>query len=283
MITANQLDRFGDLVSTIGSASFGAEFYRLFSKDLAISECTVFSFPAAARPSSLVVEGAHAPERARASRLASDYVLGGYRADPNVRGSLRGTDIKVYLASPDLIGDQDYRRHYYDDPELGHELVMLGRAGETLYYASFYRGRNERAFDASELDRVTTASRFVLKALHRHNQLVRGETDDEPVRQALQEPLAPCEQRARTLEYMRDILLSSPQGLSPREAEVCAGIVLGYTTLAISLNCGISLNTVATHRKRAYAKLGISSQNELFVCYFSTVSQFQSSFTTKRI
>jgi DNA-binding CsgD family transcriptional regulator len=278
MITAHQLDRFGDLVSTIGSASFGTEFYRLFSDDLAISECTVFSFPAAARPSRLVVEGADAPERARARRLASDYVLGGYRADPNVRGSLRGADIKVYLASPDKIGDHDYRRHYYDDPELGHELVMLGRAGETLYYVSFYRGREEQAFDDSELDRVTAASRFVLKALHRHNQLVCGELDDdEPIEQALLAPMAPGEQRERTLAYMRDVLLSSRHGLSPREAEVCAGIVLGYTTLAISLNCGISLNTVATHRKRAYAKLGISSQNELFVCYFSTVSQFQAS------
>lgn len=277
MITAHQLDRFGDLVATIGSASFGSEFYRVFSDDLAISECTVFSFPAAARPSRLVVEGADAPERARARRLASDYVLGGYRADPNVRSSLRGSDIKVYLASPEQIGDEDFRRHYYEDPELGHELVMLGRAGETLYYVSFYRGRDEAAFNAPELDRVTAASRFVLKALHRHSELLRGEVDDdEPFPEELVSPLAPDEQRERTLAYMRDVLLSSPHGLSPREAEVCAGIVLGYTTLAISLNCGISLNTVATHRKRAYAKLGISSQNELFVCYFSTVSQFQS-------
>ena len=52
--------------------------------------------------------------------------------------------------------------------------------------------------------------------------------------------------------------------LSPREAEICAMILVGYTTLGISLNLEISINTVATHRKRAYKKLGIATQNELF-------------------
>ncbi|WP_407671862.1 helix-turn-helix transcriptional regulator [Paraburkholderia acidiphila] len=37
--------------------------------------------------------------------------------------------------------------------------------------------------------------------------------------------------------------------------------------MGISLILGISLNTVATHRKRAYAKLCLSSRTELFnVC-----------------
>ena len=80
------------------------------------------------------------------------------------------------------------------------------------------------------------------------------------------------ESRGETLAYLREVLLSEPHLLSPREAEVCAGIILGYTTVGISLNCGISINTVATHRKRAYRKLGISSQNELFSRYFRLVS-----------
>jgi DNA-binding CsgD family transcriptional regulator len=78
--------------------------------------------------------------------------------------------------------------------------------------------------------------------------------------------------RAQLLAHLRDVLLNEPQHLSPREAEVCAGIILGYTTLGISLNFGISLNTVATHRKRAYRKLGICSQNELFSRYFRVVN-----------
>lgn len=59
---------------------------------------------------------------------------------------------------------------------------------------------------------------------------------------------------------------------SGREAEVCAHIVLGYSTLAFGLRLGVSLNTVATHRRRAYLKLGVCSQNELFERYFRLVN-----------
>ena len=77
------------------------------------------------------------------------------------------------------------------------------------------------------------------------------------------------------LDDLREIMALGPLKLTPREAEICASIIMGYSTEAISLNCSISINTVATHRKRAYAKLGISSQNELFLRYFTTVRQFQ--------
>ncbi|WP_189622426.1 helix-turn-helix transcriptional regulator [Novosphingobium colocasiae] len=86
----------------------------------------------------------------------------------------------------------------------------------------------------------------------------------------------PGKLRQRTLEYLREVLMEGPGKLSHREAEICAGIIMGYSTEAIGLNCMISVNTVATHRKRAYAKLGISSQNELFLRYFSAVRRFQS-------
>ena len=51
--------------------------------------------------------------------------------------------------------------------------------------------------------------------------------------------------------------------LSEREASVCTGIILGMTSEGIALDLGISVNTVRTYRKRAYARLMISSQNEL--------------------
>lgn len=50
-----------------------------------------------------------------------------------------------------------------------------------------------------------------------------------------------------------------------REKTVCLAILLGHTSESIGLNHGISKNTVLTYRKRLYAKLGISSQNELFM------------------
>ena len=77
--------------------------------------------------------------------------------------------------------------------------------------------------------------------------------------------------REDLLRRVQQAMMDENSLLTQREAEVCTGIVLGYTILGLSLNMGISVNTVATHRKRAYAKLRISSQNELFAHYFSLV------------
>jgi DNA-binding CsgD family transcriptional regulator len=51
--------------------------------------------------------------------------------------------------------------------------------------------------------------------------------------------------------------------LTARELDVCALIVAGLSSEGIALELGVSQNTVLTYRKRAYARLGISSQNEL--------------------
>jgi DNA-binding CsgD family transcriptional regulator len=52
--------------------------------------------------------------------------------------------------------------------------------------------------------------------------------------------------------------------LSPREVEVVQMILKGHSSLSISLTLKIALPTVKSHRKNAYAKLGISTQQQLF-------------------
>ena|ERR1700722_11823487 len=77
--------------------------------------------------------------------------------------------------------------------------------------------------------------------------------------------------RERLYRDVCDVLFNSGHGLTPREAEVCASIVLGSKVAGTSCNLNISTHTVTTHRKRAYSKLGIGSQNELFARYFDSL------------
>ncbi len=51
--------------------------------------------------------------------------------------------------------------------------------------------------------------------------------------------------------------------LSPREAEIVQLILKGHSSLSISIMLSIALPTVKTHRRNAYTKLGISSQQQL--------------------
>ncbi len=52
--------------------------------------------------------------------------------------------------------------------------------------------------------------------------------------------------------------------LSPRESQVVQMILKGHSSLSIGLCLDIALPTVKTHRRNAYAKLGISTQQQLF-------------------
>lgn len=277
MSALHVMDRVADLITAIGSPSFGTEFYRLFNETVGIEECTVFSFPRADEPRRLVVEGIDEHRRQRAFELADDYVAGGYREDPNLLRLTHDASTVIYLVESDTISDLGFRQHYYDDADLAHELVLLGRTNDTVFYSSFYRSQDRSTFEAGDLAAVRSLSNLVLKMLHRHYELVGLlEEKDQPA-PSLPMPVQNREQREKTLVHMRDVLLSGPHNLSRREAEVCAGIVLGYSALAIGLNLGISPNTVATHRKRGYAKLCICSQNELFVRYFTAVKAFEAS------
>ncbi|WP_374597998.1 helix-turn-helix transcriptional regulator [Sphingosinicella sp.] len=275
MLGSAEFDRLGEIVSTLGSREFGPQFYGLFRDLLDVEECTVFSFPDPSNPRSLVVEGNCAEQREAARKLASDYVSGGYLNDPNVKRPHSQVPIDIYITEADNIFNDEYRRHYYDTPELSHELVVLGNASGTLYYTSFYRKKHRHEFGESEIEIMSLMAGFMIKALHRHSELVRH-TDSAGFNFIPSSSGETGEMRQKTLEHLKNVLVAGPHKLSQREAEVCAGIVMGYSTEAISLNCSISTNTVATHRKRAYAKLGISSQNELFLRYFLTVREFQS-------
>ncbi len=52
--------------------------------------------------------------------------------------------------------------------------------------------------------------------------------------------------------------------LSPREAQIIRLVLLGHSTPSAAAYLGIADGTVKVHRHHAYAKLGISSQAELF-------------------
>ena len=59
--------------------------------------------------------------------------------------------------------------------------------------------------------------------------------------------------------------------LTRREREVIQYVLRGHSSGSIALNLDVSVTTIKTHRKRAYAKLNISSQSELFSMFLNCV------------
>ena len=119
---------------------------------------------------------------------------------------------------------------------------MLGNANGTLYYTSFYRKRERQEFGLPEMSAMKAIAGFMIKALHRHSELVRS-VDEESFNFINSVADIPGHLRESTLEHLKHVLLSGPHKLSQREAEICASIVMGYSTEAISLNCSISVRS----------------------------------------
>ncbi|HUI61610.1 MAG TPA: helix-turn-helix transcriptional regulator [Steroidobacteraceae bacterium] len=273
MTVVVDVNRIGALISSLGSPCFGAQYFDLFSSGLGIDQCTVFAFRGAQPPDPLVMEGKSLKMRQIAHSLAQEYMAGAFVQDPNVH---RGQSLDVptvHCLRADQVQDRTYRLRFYDQPKLAHELVVLGQSDDILYYSSFYRSDRRAAFKPSELEMMTGMANLAVRALHRHLELLGGSGLQSWKAAAASGTGTQTERRKEMAAHLRDVLLAEPYALSQREAEVCSGIILGYTTLGISLNFGISVNTVATHRKRAYRKLGICSQNELFSRYFQVVNQ----------
>ena len=62
------------------------------------------------------------------------------------------------------------------------------------------------------------------------------------------------------------------QRITPRETEVVVQVLEGHSSESIAKSLGISVGTVRIHRRNIYAKLRISSQQELFSIFFNNIT-----------
>jgi DNA-binding CsgD family transcriptional regulator len=142
----------------------------------------------------------------------------------------------------------------------GSGVGYAWKHGETLYLLDLYREPKQPAFDAAELRQLSDAARFVASIVgvhatrHRVKQAVSG---------------------ARRDEIAEQVVKFLGAGLTRREAEVVSRIVMGMRTEAIAGDLKIKAATVITFRKRAYAKLGVGRQAELFARCVQVFSDLQ--------
>lgn len=252
-----------DLVSLIGTDAFGPAFFNMFDRLFGIDHCTVFI--GSGTITRACIAEARLPRTAEhVKSLAITYADHSFATCPIWQ---RVTEVpkdqhRSFFLVPQDLNDLDYRHEYYVRPNIRQELAVTGALEGDRIYAAFYRENGRAAFPVQALDWMDRKGRLILRILQKHAQCMVARPGMPP---------ASAPTREQLFESVRLALTRDDTSITPREAEICAAIVLGYTVLGISMNLGISVNTVATHRKRAYAKLQISSQNELFARYFRLV------------
>jgi DNA-binding CsgD family transcriptional regulator len=74
----------------------------------------------------------------------------------------------------------------------------------------------------------------------------------------------PAQDNRMPLQHCRTLLLSLAPAMPQRELDVCVRLLSGMSHDGIACDLGISPTTVKTYRNRAYARLNIHHNNELF-------------------
>lgn len=234
------------LIEVSGTAEFEPMLFQAAREAACCEHLTAFAFSGASRPRVLLTANTGIQPVARWT--AEKYISKYWMLDPINRldrqrsGSSPNVAVRVHS---DDIGDNDYKEECYTAVGLQERISLVQlRNGET-FRINFYKSSTLGRFAPEEVDRIFEASDLIMSLLAKHDATA----------------MAPRGMGAAAVFQRRLELLG--KALPKREIEVCSRIATGMSSEGIGLDLGISLNTVLTHRKRAYARLRISSQNEL--------------------
>lgn len=264
---ANQSDPFfwheeiGRIIDCVNRDDFLAQIIDSLSQLVPFSMAVVFAYSGRSRPSCLYDTF---PD-VTAKKGIDNYINGTYVLNPFYLAQLRGLDTGVYRIM-DLAPDA-----YFEDIEMRIDKIRTTKREELGYITECWPRGQEELIIAVNADgpAMIEINLFQLKVSGGFSdgelKLLR---DQLPVISAALRKYWSLKRQIseeRALDTRIDELFDDfgrPQ-LTGREREVIQYVLRGHSSESISLHLEISITTVKTHRKRAYAKLGICSQSEL--------------------
>ncbi|MCK1395007.1 LuxR C-terminal-related transcriptional regulator [Bradyrhizobium sp. 1] len=230
-------------VLAIGRPDFPKVLIDTLRRQAGVGHCMVFALTRTGAASCLLDVG-NIPTGAD---LGAAYAGQFHESDPNRDALFEAeTSAPIVLPSfaPRMYGAR-YRKIFFKDSDIVDKCATAIWVDDTCFYVNFYRVTSQGCFGDAERARLQTIAPAIGASVARHFQ---------------QAATAPLDQSLAALFATRAPL----SALTPREHEVCRRIMLGFSSEAISQALGISLHSILTYRKRAYQRLGISSQSELF-------------------
>ncbi|MEY9879536.1 helix-turn-helix transcriptional regulator [Bradyrhizobium sp. USDA 329] len=236
-------------VLAIGRADFPNILIDTLRRQAGVGHCMVFALTRAGAARCLLDAG-NIPI---GGDLGAAYAGQFHESDPN-RDALFEAEgdapIMLPCFAPRMYGAR-YRKIFFNDSGIVDKCATAIWTGDTCFYVNFYRIAAQGRFDDEQCRRLAAIAPAIAASVARHFQ---GSATPDQTLAALFATRAPL------------------ADLTPREREVCHRILLGFSSEAISRGLGISLHSTLTYRKRAYERLGISSQNELFAIVLRLLS-----------
>jgi DNA-binding CsgD family transcriptional regulator len=249
------------LIMLIGRANFAEALGELLEKTFGFRCFYVFLYRKKLAPAALAI----CPNPTNHERGLKNYLNYTYVINPAYRAFQKGETAGVYLISDfiqndrqTIIDENRFDVHIEDTEAIGYRtpgwpknmaevIVLINLPNGTALDFSFLTplGSQETLKCRRLLERLFP---FLNAVLLRQFAIDPGSLDA-------------VNTHADQEDRFRDF---GGEALTLREREIAQLILIGHSSNSISLNLGISLPTVKTHRRNIYTKLQISSQAELF-------------------
>ena len=199
--------------------------------------------------------------------FVDDYLKGPYLLDPFFKACGRHVDTGLYRLreiAPDRFYQSEYYRSYYVQTGLSDEIcyTFYLPKGVAVVISLMRSGESSR-FSAREVRLLESVVPIVVSLAQRHWQDIPEKFDLATAAGELYEERSWIENTVSTLFSKR---------ITPRETQVVAQVLEGHSSDSIAKDLGISVGTVRIHRRNIYAKLQISSQQELFSIFFKKIT-----------
>ncbi len=238
----------GDLIGQIGREGFALALRRALSVCTGFESMVVTRYRGTSEPVCLF----HDLDDVQAAISVSFYATGPFLLDPFYLACREGRAPGVWRLQ-DLVPSSfllsEYYRRFYRRVRIRDELGLLLPDGpEGWFILSLARSLRSPEFDEAARARVRAGLPPLQAAIRRH----WGRPD----------AAAAAEVRLGQAQDLMGFL--GAVSLSPREAEIIHLVLQGHSSPTIAASLGLAEGTVKVHRRNAYAKLGISSQGELF-------------------
>lgn len=133
--------------------------------------------------------------------------------------------------------------------------MIYGRSADDLYAVTVMRSEELGSFTLAQIKALETHADVLIAICAKHASLHW----DRPRGVKIFE----------SVEVIEATIKAAAWGLSVRELQVSARILYGISALGISIDLGLGEDTIATYRKRLYARLSIGSRHELMQKYLS--------------
>ena len=204
----------------------------------------------------------HSMQSAVAAHYLDRYLAGPYLLDPLFQLALQTkgpTACRFRDATPDRFRSSEYYRQYYERTHLRDEMDFLLSVtdGTTLVLVV---GRRHSAFAKSDLSRLRLIEQVVYAAMqniwHRWDMDARDTDRNESLHRRL----------TRCFDNFGDSTLTD------RERQITQLLLRGHSAKSVARELRIAPGTVMVHKRNLFAKLGITSQYELFSLFIKDLS-----------